>query len=430
MQWNISKTNRFLLLAILAGLLLFGASAFSQTTPVFSLALSPELPLAGDRLTITVVPQNFSATSTTYLWSRDGQTLTSASGLGRSVLTITTDPVENETIQITVRVNPGPEFIPAEETAVIATLPNPAVQQQALEELKSEFTLEASELNPNPNEEVTVRVKTFAFDKTAASYQWSINGVFQRELSGRSRSEITVPAGAEGTVKTVRVAVTTLDGITRTKELTIKTASASLYWWADTTVPYWYRGKALPSANSRVTVVATPPAGMNPNELSYQWQFNGSVIPQASGFGKNTFTFTFEFPVRELVEVTMRNLAGTFVKAAAIDVEPRAPTVAIYESRPLRGVVHERVLREFSAPSGDSYELLAVPFFFPEERVKSLHYDWIVNGERIVGTFTKPWLLTLRPNPGEITSNQVTVEINDGSRGGERTSTSVRADFR
>ncbi|MBI2055551.1 MAG: hypothetical protein HYT42_01520, partial [Candidatus Sungbacteria bacterium] len=50
----------------------------------------------------------------------------------------------------------------------------------------------------------------------------------------------------------------------------IRAISAPLYWWADTTTPHWYKGKALPSLGSRVTVLAladVPDAG----ELNYRW---------------------------------------------------------------------------------------------------------------------------------------------------------------
>ena len=410
---------------ILAG---FHSRVFSQTAPVFLLQSSPELPVAGDEVIITATPLNFEASSTAFAWFRDGVALSASSGLGRSTTTIFTDPTQNGTVQVKAIADPGPEVTPQEGTIAIYTLPGQIQQEETLRDIASDFTLEASNISPSPGDNVEIRVTTFAFDKNNADYRWLVNGVLQKESSGRGQSRLRISSGSEGAIKSVRVDVITPAGDVRSKSIDIETVSSPLYWWADTIVPYWYKGKALPSLNSRVTVAALPNT-RNPNQLSYQWKFNDGVIPNASGFGKSVFSFTMPFAVEEEIDVTIKDIAGSFSKAAAIGIGPVSPSAGIYEVRPLSGIRYEKQLTEFSAPSGESYDFLAAPFFFSKERSKNLKYAWRLNDEDIIGTFTRPWLFTLKSNAGESSLNQLNVAVEDVIKGGEKIFASLRADF-
>lgn len=414
---------------IVAGLVVFGSPALSQTAPSFVLKFSPELPIAGERITITAAPLNFAATSTVFSWFRDGIPLPSSSGLGRDTTSILTDPNQSEAIQIKVVVNPGPEFGLQEGTIPIYTLPSQIQQEETIHNITSDFALEASDINPSPGDNVEIRVTTFAFDKNNADYRWHINGAFQKDSSGRGRTRFQIQSGPEGSVKTVRVDVTTLSGESQSKSITIQSVSVPLYWWADTTAPYWYKGKALPSLNSRISVIALASL-KNPNQFSYQWKFNDGIIPTASGFGKSTFSFNASFAIEEEIGVTIKDIAGSFLKTKTIGIGPVSPSVDIYEIRPLRGVVYEKHLTDFNAPSGDSYNFLAVPFFFPKEQEKNLKYVWQLNTQSITGVFTEPWLFTLKSNAGEESFNRVGVEVAGTAKGGEKSFASFTANFK
>lgn len=423
------KIAAIIAFGVAAGLVGFGYPVFSQTAPVFLLQSSPELPVAGDEVIITATPLNFEVSSTTFAWFRDGVALAASSGLGRSTTTIFTDPTQNGVIEIKVRADPGPEFMPQEGSIAIYTLPGPAQQEETLRNISSDFTLEASDINPSPGDNVEIRVVTFAFDKNDANYQWYVNGAFQKESSGRGHTRLRISSGAEGAIKTVRVDVTTPAGDARSKSITIETVSAPLYWWADTAIPYWYKGKALPALNSRVTVAALPGA-RSPNQLSYQWKFNDGVIPNASGFGKETFSFTLSLPIEEEISVIIKDVAGSFSKTAAVGVGPVSPNVGIYEVRPLRGIVYEKQLTEFSASAGDSYDFEAVPFFFAKTTEKKLNYRWSFNNQEISGVFDQPQLFTLKSKSGETSSSRIEIEVFDRNKDGERTFASFQADLR
>ena len=418
------------LLALLGGALFFIASsltAFSQTTPIFTLSVNPEVVIAGEQITVTATPFNFSAASTTFTWFRDGVELRALSGRGRATTTLATNPEQSETIRIRVVADAGGEFERAEASVAVATLPNPAIAAETLRTIASDFTLEASDQYPAPGENVEVRVVTFAFDKQQATYRWSVNGAEQASASGRGAYRLALPAGKEGETATVQVSVATPGGDTHQKSIAIQTVSAPLYWWTQTSVPYWYRGKALPSLGSEVRVIALPNTP-NVNQLTYRWQFNGGAIPLSSGIGKRVFSFRLAFDVSEEVSVTINDAIGAFAKTATVSINPVRPRVGIYEVRPLRGVISEAEVNAFSAPSGEHYDFLAAAFFFPPaERGQVLRYRWTVDGNELPGAASTPWLITLESRAGTEADSRIGVEVNDARRQPAEAAASFRA---
>lgn len=405
------------------------AAAPAPLAPSFYLSSSPGVPIAGNPVTLTVAPQNFEAASTTFTWFRDGVVLPAASGPGKRTIVITTDPDESETTTIRVVADPGPGFLVGDATLVISTLPNPEVLEEARRSAAADFTLEVSDPSPAPRTPIEVRVVTFAFDRGLASYRWTVNGVVQTQSSGRGRSILALQAGREGEATTIGVVVSTPSGEVRQKSIVIRPVSSPLYWWADTGVPYWYRGKALPTVNSRVTVLAVPNAALT-DGLAYRWRFNDNAVPASSGAGRNTFSFALTLPVSETASVVITDADGTLSKTAEVAIEPVDHGAGIYEVRPLRGIVFERELRSFAGAAGEPYDFIAVPFFFPREREKGLEYRWALNGEVIGGEVREPWLFTLESTGGETSANQLRVEVADPQRTGERTSASFQANLR
>ena len=188
-----------------------------------------------------------------------------------------------------------------------------------------------------------------------------------------------------------------------------------LYWWADTAVPYWYKGKALPSEGSTVNAIALAGGG-NAEDFNFRWRFNHVLADTASGFGVTRFTFSTDFPVAERVDLTLEDVDGVAIANGTLTVTPVSPEVSLYAVRPLRGVVYERALVEFTAPSGEPYDFLAAPHFFLQERSTGLSYLWTLNDEKITGEFTKPWHFTLDWSPATPSTNRLAVEVEDPAR--------------
>ena len=289
------------------------------------------------------------------------------------------------------------------------------------------FTLRTSALNPDPGTAIELEVVSSAFDRAAASYQWSVNGIPDSGRSGTGRYQVTIPAGGDGETKKIAVAVaTTTGGRTQQASVTVQAVSAPLYWWADTAVPYWYKGKALPTLHTTVTATALPNIP-NAAGLNYRWEFNGALIPSNSGIGKMSASFTLDFPVEERIRVTMEQLQGSFKKAAATTAKPLAPAVAIYELRPLRGIVFERALSTFRALDGESYDFTAHSFYLGT-KPQALSYRWTLNNREIEGVSGKPWIVSFTPSIAASSTNQLAVEVTDPGTPLGRATAAIRID--
>lgn len=306
--------------------------------------------------------------------------------------------------------------------AIGATLVVPANSQAPL------FTLRTSSLNPDPGGSVELEVVSTAFDREAATYQWSVGGAVVPALGGAGRYKASVPAGADSETKKIAVAVVTATGQTQSASVTVRASSAPLYWWADTTVPYWYRGKALPASHTTVTAVALPNVP-DAASLNYRWEFNGALIPSVSGVGKTSASFTLDFPVEERINVTMERTDGSFKKSATATAKPTTPVVAIYELRPLRGIVSPRALSSFNALAGESYDFIAHTFYFAA-KPQDLSYRWTLNGKGASAVGGKPWLISFTPTPAASSTNQLSVEVTNPTAPASRANAAIRIDRR
>jgi hypothetical protein len=288
--------------------------------------------------------------------------------------------------------------------------------------------LQASAANPDPGTAVTVSVITFAFDRSSADFRWFVNDRPQSAASGIGRHQLTLSSGREGDVQNVRVSITTATGDFRSGEIAIRTASAPLYWWTDTSVPYWYTGKALPSIGSTVHVIALPNAA-NPDTLSYRWEFNRTLVAESSGIGRRTYSFSPRLPIEERISVLMTDPQGTYTKTAGITIRPVEPTLGIYWSSPQKGSASQRVDGRMRAAAGVQYDFDAVPFFFPAERAGALVYTWLRNGAEIQD-LAVPSRISLPADPYASSTEALIVRVQNPAKPARRLEAAFQVEFR
>ncbi|OHA08364.1 MAG: hypothetical protein A3A44_03100 [Candidatus Sungbacteria bacterium RIFCSPLOWO2_01_FULL_60_25] len=422
-------TSRIAILALFLSFLAGAAPAQSATATIFSLVATPPAAIAGDAIVISVIGANFDAAQAVYTWLRDGSPIASASGVGRSTYTVATNPEKTETISIAVEVSPGAGVNPLRSSITVRTLPTPEQAKKALDDVRSNFSLEADPPTPDPGQSTIVKVVTVAFNAGGANYQWYVNGVFQKEASGRGNSEFSFIAGRENEAKTIRVDLTTPEGITRSRSVTIRPSMTAYYWWTDTRVPFWYKGKALPSSSSRISIAAMARSG-SASAATYQWDLNAYPVAKASGAGKSVFTFSASMQVEERIYVTVLNPLAALSKNATIAV-PIVPTkVGLYAVHPRQGVRMEKQIRQADAAAGETLEFVAAPFFFPAESDRFLRYEWQLNRDALPGAPPDPWHFILRSNAGETGQNRLLVEVHDSRRDGQSAISFLNAVFR
>lgn len=256
---------------------------------------------------------------------------------------------------------------------------------------------------PQPGEEVRIDLQGVGSFLGNSLITWSIDGKTVEQGVGDSSYVFT--AGEVGVQKTVTVSVKTNSYGTLNKTITITPSTINLIWEADTTTPPFYRGRALYSGGSKVTVTAFPTITHNKTPipqkaLSYQWTLNDEPLQMVSGIGKNTLVFQGD-QLKKYEEVGLDVYHGsTKVGHKTLSIEAISPRIIFYQRNPLRGEMFNEAMTLQAPFTGNEMTLQAEPFFFANSSIKTkkLLYTWTIDGTETSGPDTQRGIITLRRN--------------------------------
>ncbi len=280
-------------------------------------------------------------------------------------------------------------------------IPTPA--QIRTNAIRDYLDVKYSPQNPGPDEVVTVTVESYLSDLNKAMMTWSINGKVVE--SGIGKMSFSFKNGASGQTSTLSVSIVTNTGEKVLREFVFKPVGMILLWEADTYTPPFYKGKSLLTPQARVRAVAISDSANSKNalaagNLSYVWKQDGETVPEASGYGKNSFSFVGPMPFGETyVSVAASSLNDTIKSELKLFIPLEKPFILFYEDHPLLGVWYNRSLGKDITLSKKEISISAVPFFFSNETsgASSLVYKWALNGSP---TPNSGRAITLRNNLG------------------------------
>ncbi|MFY9462791.1 MAG: hypothetical protein WAP52_01255 [Candidatus Sungiibacteriota bacterium] len=299
------------------------------------------------------------------------------------------------------------------KTALILLLGFLAINAHA-QAIPPPVSLTASPASPSPRTQYTITASTPTFDKDLADFEWTVDGKKRPEFSGVGANEITLAAGAVGSITKINVGVSRPTGDGGASSLTVIPSELSLPWIAETATPQWYRGKALPTPGAIVSIIAVPRiiiggSTLSPDSLIYRWRID-SDKESLIGAGKRVFTFTASTlpETTHQIDVSVEDIDGRIHKDARVLITTDAsPRVVLYASSPLGGT-EPRSAGSASARPG-LFDVIAELFFFPLSSLPSLTYNWIVDGNAVPAS----------------PQNQSVVTIDAGRRANENISVSA-----
>lgn len=255
--------------------------------------------------------------------------------------------------------------------------------------------------NPGPNQVVNILVEGVGQFLGNSKITWQQNG--QTVTSATNKTSFSFTTGGIGTATRIRISIDSpIQGLI-TKEFVFNPSVVNLVWEADTYTPFLYKGKALYTAGSNLKVVAFPTvmvggALVTPNKLSFQWRRDDTLVADASGLGKNVFSFQGDqLQPQENVSVTVYS-GTTPVARGEISIPASEPKVILYVQDPLRGQLYDQGLVGDTILSQTETTFKAEPYFFSAPSVArgALQYSWVVNNEDTTGPDSAKGLLTLR----------------------------------
>jgi hypothetical protein len=123
----------------------------------------------------------------------------------------------------------------------------------------NEINVETIPDNPQPYQDVTINLTSYATDLNKAIITWQgVNS--SQNLSGIGKTSYTFKAGGPNTTNTFDITITPVgSNNTISKRITISPSEIDILWESvDGYTPPFYKGKALPTLGSSIKVVAVP----------------------------------------------------------------------------------------------------------------------------------------------------------------------------
>lgn len=243
--------------------------------------------------------------------------------------------------------------------------------------------------SPGPNESVRISIESYLTDLYKATMTWSLNGKVVEK--GLGKMVFNFQNGPSGKTTRVSLAVTTNTGNTITKEFSFTPVGITILWEADTYTPPFYKGKALMVPQARVRVAAVPDtvnsgSPLGAGNLVYTWEKNDTVWADASGYGKNVFSFVGPIPLSKIdVRVAVSSLDDSTKSELRVNVPLSRPFILFYEKHPLLGVLYNKPFGTEYALGKKEFSISAEPYFFSNEdpRTPTLKYNWEINGKKV-----------------------------------------------
>lgn len=259
--------------------------------------------------------------------------------------------------------------------------------------------------NPGPFTKTTVRLSSTDADLDDAVITWFLNQA--RALQGAGLREFEFRTGAAGEASVLDISLKTKDGVVISKTLTIVPQNLAVVWQADTYVPPLYRGKALASPESEVTLSAIADfrlrggAPIDARTLIYRW-FEG-FRELSSGTTKNTLTVRAPIPPQKKeIRLLVTDTSGELVAEKKTTLSGRAPLILFYAEHPTRGTRYSSALNPSASLRATEAVVRAEPLFF--SLGDDTDFSWRLNGTAAAADSDDLRLITVRSEGGTGTS--------------------------
>jgi hypothetical protein len=265
----------------------------------------------------------------------------------------------------------------------------------------SDLTVITTPQYPEPNSVVTLKLQDYAIDLNSSTITWTVNG--KQAQSAMGATSLTLETGKPGTVSNVSVSVTPQGAARIQKTLTINPTSIDLVWEANTSVPPFYKGKALPASQSTIKVVALPHVFQNgkeipTNKLVYAWTVNDDLMQSSSGFAKNVLMYAKDLiKTTDEISVKISSIDGNISVEKKLSLGQVQPEIHFYEQGPLTGVLYNTEINGGATLLEQEASIRAEPYYFSREdfTASTLELSWMINGSPAPAS-NNPFVLTVR----------------------------------
>ncbi len=263
---------------------------------------------------------------------------------------------------------------------------------------------------PGANTPVTVSLDDYSINTAGAQILWYIDGVEQRAYTNERSMKFTT--GNLGKKQVILVSINRPNTLPLSASATVRPAEVHIILEADTYVPSFYKGRALPSTESPVRAVVLVEDGTKaaPSTYTYTWAEDGTVL--MGGPVKGKYSYAFQMPQfrSKYLSVSVLNATGEQVGKGYILLEATEPELRFYEESPLRGLLQ----REMQGPFpfiGDEMVIHGEPYFMSNPVTENTgQFIWKVGGNKSSSNTQAPNALKLE-RIGQNGSTEVQLDV-------------------
>ncbi|MCX6754567.1 MAG: hypothetical protein NTU81_01930 [Candidatus Nomurabacteria bacterium] len=301
----------------------------------------------------------------------------------------------------------------------IISMPYFSFAEPQIQVQEGEISVETIPSNPQPYEDVTINISSYATDLNKAIITWQTGGV--TVLAGIGKLSYSFKALGPDTASVININIQPVGSVTTiNKKIVIVPSEIETMWESvDGYAPPFYKGKILPTVGSFIRVVAIPNTSSiksGNGSISYTWKKNGEVDQSVSGYNKNSYLFKSDmFDQKNEITVVASAVSGNYSAENTTEVQAYKPKIVFYKKSPTEGVLYNNALDKETFMLEDEMTLVAEPYFMSLKGNKSdFSYNWKINGED-VDTPSRKTELTVRPSSrgGYATINFKVENINE-----------------
>src|SRR3989338_6831816 len=298
----------------------------------------------------------------------------------------------------------------------------------------SAISVSVSPQNPAPNENVTISLSSYAANLGTVNISWIING--KSALSGIGKSSFQITAGAAGSETRIIAKIFLPDGEID-KNIIIRPAELVLLFEAtDSYLPPFYKGKALPTADSEIKVVAMPEikigsALASPKTLTYEWKKDYSNSPGDSGYGRIFLIYSNDYlDEASNISVVASTIDGKYSSGGNINIGSYQPQIAFYKKDSALGTLWEKALPNPYRISGEE-TVVAAPYFISPRDIRrpELVFKWFINNLMLPVKNYEKNLIPIRAQGGASGVSKLRLEIENRDKIFESASREINIEF-
>lgn len=256
----------------------------------------------------------------------------------------------------------------------------------------SDIFLEINPEVPEPGQTVRVKMGSYVFSIDELYTEWQENGV--TKLAGFGEKTFQFGAGKIGETKVITLIVKNepTGNVIYKKQIVSKPSGLDILWQAsDSYTPPFYKGKALPTSEGIVKIIALPTfqvgtQSISPKNVIYNWKRNFEPVTQASGYGKNVISIKQSYlQDEETISVVANEPTEGGTAKGSLLVKPFDPKIIFYKKDPLLGIDFHNGINSSTSLSTDDTTLVAIPYFMSPKNIldPDLSYTWKLNDSEI-----------------------------------------------